>query len=111
MAMTWDDISEYVSISKIENAGYDIGRDTDIRAVLYKHLCKHIPHIQIGKIFYVDKKESYNIRKTPKYTEFIFYSSISIPFYQLLDCNKFDVCRILRDYLKQIFDEEFDEIW
>lgn len=111
MVVTWDDISEYISIAKIENIEYDIEKDTDVRAVLYNHLCKHIPHIQIGKIFYVGNRESYNIRKTPKYKEFIFYSSLSIPFYSLLDCTKNDVCSILRGYLKQIFNEEFGEIW
>jgi hypothetical protein len=109
--MTWDDISEYVSISKIENPNYDVDKDTDIRAILYAHLCKHIPHIQIGSIYYVGKRESYNIKKTSKGSEFIFYSSISRVFYDILDCDKMVVCKILSGYLKQTFDMEFDEIW
>ncbi len=108
---TWNDISEYVSIAKIENPDYDVDKDTDNRAILYAHLCKHIPHIQIGNIYHVGNRESYNIRKTSKGSEFIFYSSISRPFYDILDCIKNDVIRILSGYLKQTFDMEFDVIW
>jgi hypothetical protein len=110
---TWYDISEYVSISKIENVDYDIINDTDVRAKIYTHLCKCIPSIQYDDMFYTNEMDSYLIRKYqyPDRIEFMFYSAISNYFYTELRYVKRDIVNILTGYLKSTFDLEFDEIW
>lgn len=109
MVVTWDDISEYISIAKIENPTYDITQDIDLRAKIYVHLCKCIPYIGNGYID--DCVKSYEIRQYSNRSEFLFHSTISNYFYNELGYMKRNVVNILGGYLKQTFNLKFDIIW
>ena len=111
--LTWNDIYEYVVISKLNDINYDISLDENIKAVLYLHLCKYITTIDCD-LCVINNKNIYKIEKIDDGSgriDFTYYSRISDIFYETLDCTNTTIKEILKGYLEHTFDIKVNVVW